>query len=540
MGIIADLAKQYQGQIDRWRQDYARLCGELSQQAALLAVLQQENQQLRAAHRKELAQPSAQQLHHLQMDKVALYRQLGEQEAETRAVRADYDRLQGENIALHQRLLELTESPSAADESLGATGRAPPDKPKTRRKPGRPVGHEAALRPAPRRIDRRRDVPLPRDVTGKCCCPECHTQLSQIKHHRRLVEDIVPAKVVAIGYATHSGYCPQCRRRVESRDPDQPPPANLPHAQLGINALSTAAVLRVAYRLPMRQVSQLFGDLPGLRVSPGAIAKQLQRMGRWLDGQYDRLKVGLRAAGVVHADETGWRTDGQNGYLWTLTDPKHTLYHVDGSREGRVIVELLGEAFGGTLVSDFYAVYDQFKGPQQKCLVHLLRDLREAMQERPGLVEHAFFTGCKRLLQRMLRLKKQQGQMDAAAYNRQVKDLERRLRNLGSQDWGDADADRLARRLRKYQDRLTVFLHDPAVAGTNNAAERALRPAVVMRKITGGSRSEQGAQAWAVLASVMRTMQQQGLPLVESIKTLLRGVWAGEDVVLLTDLFDTS
>jgi len=290
----------------------------------------------------------------------------------------------------------------------------------------------------------------------------------------------------------------------------------------------------------MRQVSQLFADLPGLPISPGAIARQIQRLGRWLDGQYDRLKVALRAAGVVHADETGWRTDGQNGYLWTLTDPKHTLYHVDGSREGRVIVELLGEAFDGTLVSDFYAVYDQFKGPQQKCLVHLLRDLKETVQERPDLKDHAFFNGCKGLLQRMLRLKKQQGPMAAAAYARQVKGLETRLRNLGQKDWGDAEADRLAGRLRKYQDRLTVFLHDPAVAGTNNAAERALRPAVVMRKITGGSRSERGAQAWAVLASVMRTMQQQGLPLVDATKTLLRGVWAGKDVVLLTELFDTS
>ena len=75
---------------------------------------------------------------------------------------------------------------------------------------------------------------------------------------------------------------------------------------------------------------------------------------------------------------------------------------------------------------------------------------------------------------------------------------------------------------------------------TNNAAERALRPAVVMRKITGGNRSQAGAKAWAILASVMRTIQQQGLDLVEAIKTLLRATWAGKDAVLLTELFDTS
>ncbi len=135
----------------------------------------------------------------------------------------------------------------------------------------------------------------------------------------------------------------------------------------------------------------------------------------------------------------------------------------------------------------------------------------------------------------MLRLKKRRKELSAAAYARQVKSIETRLQKLGGKSWGDADADRLAARLRKYHDRLTTFLHDRKVAGTNNAAERALRPAVVMRKITGGSRSESGAQAWAVLASVMHTAQQQGRDVVHTIKALLRASWAGREVHLLTD-----
>ena len=206
-----------------------------------------------------------------------------------------------------------------------------------------------------------------------------------------------------------------------------------------------------------------------------------------------------------------------------------------------MIAELLGEAFGGTLVSDFYAVYDQFDCPQQKVPDASAAGAAGGGPEAPG-------PGGARVLRRlqggrpgMLRLKKQQGRLKAG---RLPADRSRAWRRgcgtWGGKDWNDADADRLAGRLRKYQDRLTMFLHDPEVDGTNNAAERALRPAVVMRKITGGSRSEKGAQAWAILASVMRTTQQQGLPLVETIQTLLRGAWAGKPVVLLTDLFDTS
>jgi len=100
-------------------------------------------------------------------------------------------------------------------------------------------------------------------------------------------------------------------------------------------------MMRVCYRLPFRQITRLFMDLPGLKISPGAIVKQIKRCGKWLEKQYHRLKVVIRAAGVVHADETGWRTNGKNGYLWTLSTAGHTLYHVDRSRSAKVIAELL-------------------------------------------------------------------------------------------------------------------------------------------------------------------------------------------------------
>jgi transposase len=407
---------------------------------------------------------------------------------------------------------------------------------KVRRKPGRPVGHEAALRPRPRKIDVHQDVALPVDRQRRLCCPQCRTQLNEVKRHRRIVEDIVPSKVVTTCYHTQSGYCPSCRKRIESRAEDQPPAADLPHAQLGLDALATAAMMRVCYRLPLRQITQLFSDLPGLQLSPAAVSKQLARLSHWLSGEYDRLQLVLRASGVVHADETGWRTNGKNGYLWTLTNEKYTLYHVNRSRSGKVIAQLLGEAFGGTLVSDFYAVYDQFDCPQQKCVTHFLRELRDAVAQRPMLASHPFFQQCKQILQEALRLKMRRKKLSAAAYKRQVKSIETRLKNLGHKSWDDADADRLAARIRKYGKRLTTFLHDPKVDGTNNAAERALRPAVVMRKITGGSRSESGAQAWAILASVMRTAQQQGRPVLHTIKELLRAAWAGTHAFTLADL----
>lgn len=470
----------------------------------------------------------------LQLDLNAARRQLTSCYNELASLRKENASLLAENAKLTRRIAGLTGQPSPSTPQIPSFVK-PNTVDRPRRQPGRSKGHQAALRPLPKKIDVKQDVALPKDRRGKPSCPECHTQLAQLKHHRRIVEDIIPAKLITTCYHTHSGYCPSCRRRVESRAADQPPAANVPHAQLGLNTLAMAAVLRVCYRLPVRQVARLFEQLPGLKVSPAAVSKQIGRLSKWLEGEYDRLKLVLRAAGVVHADETGWRINGQNGYLWTLTNDTHTLYHVNRSRSGKVIADLLGEGFGGTLVSDFYAVYDQFDCPQQKCLTHLLRELRDTVGKNPKLADHEFFRRCKSLTQEMLRLKQRQTILSKSAYARQVTSVETRLRNLGRKEWNQADADRLAGRLRKYRDKLTTFLHQPQVDGTNNAAERALRPAVVMRKITGGSRSESGAQAWAILASVMRTAEQQGHDLVKTIKTLLRASWAGETITLLTD-----
>jgi hypothetical protein len=475
--------------------------------------------------------------------------------------------LDAENRRLRRRVKELTASSaasasaaSAASASSSADAGAPPAfvranaKPgrRRRRRPGRKAGHAAALRPAPDHVDVEQDVPLPLvDPAGRAACPHCNCALSDVRGHERLVEDVVPAKVVVTRYHTASGYCAMCRRRVESRAPEQPPAADLPHAQLGLSALATAAVLRVVHRLPLRQVSAVLANLQGLSVCAGAVAKQLRRLAGWLDPYYERIMIALRASPRVHGDETGWRTDGRNGFLWTLTDPRHTLYHVDRSRGGQVIERLLGGGFDGTLSCDFYAAYNRLDCPKQRCNAHLLRELDETARDSPAFAAGSFYRRCKRLVKDMLALKRRWDELSDEYYTRRACRLEDRLDQLlaetqteakpgggggggGGDGDGDANAARLAKRLRKHRAELTRFLWDRELDGTNNAAERALRPAVVARKISGGSRSAAGADAWAKLASLMRTAGQQGLNVLETVKQLLVEHWAGKPALALT------
>lgn len=440
-------------------------------------------------------------------------------------------KLKSENKLLKQKVKDLTlasASPQDADGSESSTLAVKPSVKKRRKRPGRKAGHPAALRPMPDHVDVDQQVPLPKDPDGRESCPCCNACLLELEDHQRVVEDIIPAKVLVKRYHTRSGWCPCCRKRVESRAMEQPPAANIPHGQLGLNALATAMMLRIAHRLPFRQIAAVFANLPELSVSPGAIARQVQRVAGWFDQDYEKLMLQLRCAPIVHADETGWRVDGKNGQLWTVTNPTHTLYHVDKSRGGKVIQELLGKAFGGTLVSDFYSAYLKMDCKKQKCLAHLLRELKESAEKSETFAQGNFFVDCTCLLKRMLRLKARWEKLEDQEYDRRGHRLEATLRQLAGGTYEEPNERRIAKRLRKYQSELTAFLWDKDLDATNNAAERALRPAVVARKISGGSRSANGANAWATLASLIRTASQQNRNLMDTIRSMLIAAWSSQ------------
>lgn len=442
-------------------------------------------------------------------------------------------KLKAENKALRERVKDLTLAVVSSKRPL-EHGAVPAPvvkasvKTRRRKRPGRKTGHPAALRPMPDHIDVHQPVPLPKDSDGYECCPCCNARLTEFEDHQRVVEDVVPAKVVVKCYHTRSGFCPSCRKRTESRALEQPPAANIPHGQLGINALATAMVLRIVYRLPFRQISGVFAQLPQLSVCPGAIARQLQRVAEWFDQDYEKLLLQMRCAPIVYADETGWRVAGRNGQLWTLTSPDKTVYHLDKSRGSKVIRSLLGKAFAGTLVSDFYSAYSRMDCRKQKCLAHLLRELNESAEKSPAFAQTSFFTDCKRLLKRMLKLKGQWEDLEDQVYDQRVIALESHLARLAGGQHDEPNAKRIAKRLLKHQSELTAFLHEKDLDATNNAAERALRPAVVMRKITGGSRSPNGAKAWATLASLMKTATQQNHRLLDTIRSMLMAAWSSQ------------
>ena len=425
----------------------------------------------------------------------------------------------------------------------GAPPPAPPPPPpfvkpsvrpgRKRKKLGRPAGHPAALRPPPPEVHHEVAVPLPAGESGGCRCPHCRGELGDVRDHERVVEDIVPARPVVTRYRTRSGYCPHCRKRVESRHADQPPPADVPHAQLGLNALAAAAALKHDAGLPYRKVAGVLKDLCGLTVGHAALPKQVRRLAGWLGapgGAADAIRDRLRAGAYANVDETGWRVGGVNHWLWALTNPDCTLYQIDRRRRSDVVRRVLGERYAGTVVSDFLPTYDKLPYKAQKCVPHLLRDIEKTGARSPSFAASPFRKRLKRAAKDLLRLKARWDELGDDAYFLRVSRLADRLDALADGGAGSADRDvrRLAARLDRHADALAAFLLDEDVPGDNNAAERALRPAVVIRKVSGGHRGATTATAAAVVMSVLRTVRQQGKNLIATVKHLVQRHLAGE------------
>jgi hypothetical protein len=297
------------------------------------------------------------------------------------------------------------------------------------------------------------------------------------------------------------------------------------HRRFGWSVAAWVATLRTYLRLPVRQVQWLLDRAFGLRVSTGAVSGLLDEVARAGRGAYDALLAEARASPVVHIDETGWREDGRNGYVWTVSTPTIRLFAYTRSRAGAVAQRLLGDDGTAAVVSDFYGGYDCLRRRQQRCWAHLLRDLRALVEDHPEdrkLARWAKAVG--KLYARAVTWAEQATAADVRPICRErVADrFAAKLVAICRAQSASSPQATLCQRIERYRTDLFTFVADPAVPPTNNAAERALRPLVIARKISGGTRAKRGSQARMILQSLVATWDLRGLDLVAEFLALLR------------------
>jgi hypothetical protein len=339
-------------------------------------------------------------------------------------------------------------------------------------------------------------------------------------HRTREVLEIVPTPVRITEHVFIARQCPLCRRR-------RVPPADLGarvlgRQRLGIGLVSLIATLREEGRWPIGRIQWYLRTVHRLRLSQGAIVGACHQVARHGQAAVAQVREQIRASPYVHADETGWREAGRNGYVWTYSTPT-ARYFVRRGRNKEVVDEVLGAAFAGVLLSDFYAAYHHYAGVKQRCWAHLLREIHELTEQHPedaGL--HAWAAGMHALYQEAVAWVAAAGACPPAARERARQRFEAAALALCRAEPAGAPHTALCQRIERYHPELFTFVADPAVPPTNNAAERALRPLVVARKVSGGSRSSQGSHTRMVLQSVVATWDLRGLDPLAEMHALLR------------------
>lgn len=356
-------------------------------------------------------------------------------------------------------------------------------------------------------------------------CPVCQCALAEVKEHEQYEIDIPEIKPIITLYVMLSGQCPQCGKRHWMYHPDRISSAvGASGVVIGPHAKALASDLKHGFGVSYGKVSGFLNEVFHLNVTRGAWQQADQRLAWQAQPIYEGLVEALRACTVVYGDETGWRIGALSAWLWVFTNQKITVYTIKTSRGHEVALNILGKEFKGILVSDCFLAYDHHDLEdwlKQKCLGHLLKDLKELTETKVrGAVR--FAREVKDLLQSALALKTQKSCLSAENYVQQACTLEARLDELidAKRQLTDPDNLRFAKRLRKHRKHVLRFLYVDELDATNNLAERQLRPAVITRKTNGCNRTNDGAQAHAILGSVLATCRQQSIPVVEYLVKL--------------------
>jgi transposase len=319
--------------------------------------------------------------------------------------------------------------------------------------------------------------------------------------------------------------CTVCGYRVRGQHPDLAlDQAGATAHRLGARVLAAAHALHYGVGIPVRKVPAVLRLLSGVQLTQGALTQDaLRRAAGTVGAVYAQLRAAVPAAPAVHTDDTGWRVGGEPAHLMAFETDTVTVYQIRPRHRHDEVQEVIPADYPGVMVTDRGRSYDAqaFDNVrQQKCLAHIQRSISNVLATKTGQARH-FGEGLKALLQEAVQLWHASRQGTMPDVPTAAKTLQEELPyQLRDRRLRDADNQRLLNELGWHHDRgnLVRFLEDPRIEPTNNRAERALRPAVIARKVSQCSKNGRGTQAFAAFTSVVRTLTKQGLDaLVEDL-----------------------
>jgi transposase len=373
---------------------------------------------------------------------------------------------------------------------------------------------------------RYRALPLPEQITEPPvevpvtldACPACGGPLTEERVELASTTDMPPIpRPVVTQYHVSVCRCMVCGKRVRGHHPDVAPDQYGATAhRVGDRAMAAAHALHYGVGLPVRKVPVVMEALTGISVTQGAITQDAMRRAADTVGDvYEDLRTTIPTAPVVHTDDTGWRIGGNPAYLMTFETEEATVYQVRSHHRHEEVQEVIPADYEGVMVTDRGRSYDAqafTDVKQQKCLAHILRTLSAVVDTKKGRARD-FGERLKTLLQDAMQLWRAYHAGEVADCVAQASPLWDTITyHLRPRIFTDPDNQRLLNQIGRHHDRgnLLRFLEDPRIEPTNNRAERALRPAVIARKVSQCSKNASGAHAFGAFTSVVRTLAKQG------------------------------
>lgn len=464
-----------------------------------------------------------------------------EQHAQIRELRERLGRLEAQNGELRARVAQLEDELAKARKDSSNSSKppssdivTPPKPPKASgggaRKIGGQPGHPRHERRAfsPEEIDRTHTYAL--DV-----CPDCGGILERTDQPPHEVQQVElaaqPIRVEA--HCAPRYWCPRCARFQRAALPPEVEQGGL----VGPRLTAQIATMKGVCHASVTAIRTYLRDVLGFRVSRGQISKVLGKVAAALAAPYEELLAHLPFQARLNVDETGHKEQGRLLWTWCFRAEDFALFRTAETRGAQVLLDLLGEDFGGVIGCDYFSAYRKYMGDcdvlVQFCLAHLIREVRYLAELAPGTAVRAYGQG---VLEALRALFATIHRYTEGAYTEKtrrhwlevarIKVVRAALTDVPF----NKDAMNLAERFRKYGHAYFTFLTTPGVEPTNNLAEQALRFVVIDRRITQGTRSPTGRQWCERIWTVIATCALQGRSAFQFIRDAVSAHFANQPV----------
>ncbi len=357
-------------------------------------------------------------------------------------------------------------------------------------------------------------------------CPDCGNALEEKGVRARTVIDCQPIKMKKIVYYLQRKRCPKCKKVISAR-----PPGVLAKCLYSNQLLAYVAVQHYIYGNTLGQIEKQTG------IGYSSLIDAMHQLARRLRDIPESLIQLYRDSPLKHADETGWRTDGQNGYAWLFCTPDVSIFRFRRTRSGSVAREVFGsEPLPGVLVVDRYNGYNRMPCSIQYCYAHLLRTVKDLEKDFPENTEIAAFVEAfspqlaNAMSLRTLDITDKQ-------FKRQSAKIKDAIINITNHQAKHPAIRKVQDIFRQKAPRLYHWAEDRNIPADNNRAERELRPLVIARKISFGSQSDAGARTREILMTVLHTLKKKTGDVTAAFKSALDELTKRHDVDIYKAIF---